>query len=312
MLNLNDVHLFVQIVEHGGFSAAGRALHLPKSTSSHRIRALETALGVRLLDRSSRQLALTAIGEAFYVEAVDMVRLAESAAAVVRARTSEPSGLVRYTTTVPEAQLAMQPALGDFLKRHPKICLLENTSAGEIDLFSGTFDVAIRTHREPLLCSHFIHRVLATTHWHVFASQAYLADANPIRDPKDLPSHPSLIKLGNQPSAAWTLGREGGVSEEHVLHSAPRIITDNIASLKAMALAGLGVTALPAYVCNEEVRSGALVRVLPEWTAGHSTVSALVPESRGPLPAVRAFLDHLAVALPQVLKAGRRDSASDM
>src|SRR5271165_2465036 len=98
MLNLNDFYLFVQIVERGGFAAAGRALNMPRSTLSDRMRALELSLGARLLNRTSRQLSLTDAGEAFYAQAVDMVRRAESAETAVRSRASEPSGLVRYTT----------------------------------------------------------------------------------------------------------------------------------------------------------------------------------------------------------------------
>ena len=302
MLNLNDFYLFVQIVDRGGFAAAGRALQMPRSTLSDRMRALESELGARLLNRTSRRVALTDAGVAFYTQAVDMVRRAESAEAEVRSRAAEPSGLVRYTTAVLEAQFALRPALSDFLRTYPKVSIFEHATDREVDLLAEGFDVAIRAHPAPLRDSRLIQRVLASADWHVFASPGYLANAPPIREPSDLLKHPSLFTRRAQTSPAWRIWREGEAPEEHVLQTAPRIVSDNIAGLKEMARAGLGVTALPAYVGREEVKRGELVRVLPEWIAGHSTLSALIPEGRGLLPAVRVFLDHLVVAVPKAIR----------
>ncbi len=302
MLNLNDFHLFVQIVERGGFAAAGRALNVPRSTLSDRIRALEAELGARLLNRTSRRLGLTDAGEAFYARAADMVRRAEAAEAAVRSRASEPSGLVRYTTAVIEAQFAMRPALSDFLRLYPKVSVFEHATDREVDLFAESFDVAVRAHQGPLRDWRLIQRVLTSIDWHIFASPAYISGAGPIHEPKDLLKHPSLFTRRAQVNPAWRVQGEREAVEEHVLQSTPRIVSDSMAGLKEMARAGLGVTALPAYMCREEVRRGLLVRVLPNWTAGQSTLSALIPESRGLLPAVRVFLDHLATSLPKAIK----------
>lgn len=301
MLNLNDFHLFVQIVERGGFAAAGRVLNMPRQTLSDRMRALEDALGARLLNRTSRQLGLTDAGEAFYAEAVAMVRQAEAAEAAVRMRASEPSGLVRVTTAVLEAQFAMRPALSDFLKLYPKVSIFEHATDREVDLFAESFDVAIRAHPGPLRDSRLVQRVLASADWHIFASPSYLASAPAIQAPNDLLAHPSLFTRRVQSTPAWRVWREGEAPEEHGLRSPPRIISDSLPGLKAMARDGLGVVTLPAYVCRAEVRDGSLVRVLPDWIAGHSTISALLPERRGLLPAVRVFLDHLAAVLPTAI-----------
>ena len=303
MLNLNDVHLFVQVVERGGFAAAGRALGLSKSTLSTRIRELEAELGARLLNRTSRQLALTDAGEVFYAEAIDMVRRAEAAEAAVRSRASEPSGLVRYTTAVSEAQYVMRPALCDFLKLHPKVNIFEHATDREVDLFAENFDVAIRAHPGPLRDSRLIQRVLASVDWHIFASPDYVAAAEPIHNPEDLLDHPSLFSRRAQPSPTWRMQRRGEIVQEYAARNPPRVVSDSMAGLKEMAKAGLGVTALPAFVCREEISKGQLTRILPEWSAGTSTLSALIPESRGALPAVRVFLDHLAATLPRVLQA---------
>ena len=303
MLNLNDFHLFVQIVERGGFAAAGRTLGMSKSTLSIRVRALETALGARLLNRTSRRLGLTGAGEAFYADAADMVRRAEAAEAAVRSRVSEPSGLIRYTTAVSEAQFAMRPALSDFLALYPKVSVFEHATDREVDLFAEGFDIAIRAHPGPLRDSRLIQRVLASAEWHVFASPRYLAGAEEINEPEDLLNHPSLFTRRAQVYHAWRLQRGNEAVQEHAFRNPPRIVSDSMAGLKEMALAGHGVLALPAYVCRQEVKRGELIRVLPQWTAGSSTISALIPENRGLLPAVRAFLDHMASALPGAVNA---------
>ena len=184
---------------------------------------------------------------------------------------------------------------------YPKVSLFEHATDREVDLFAESFDVAIRAHPGPLRDSRLIRRVLASVDWHIFACPTYLAGAPPIREPKDLLKHPTLFSRRAQSNPAWRVWREGEAPEEHVFQSTPRIVSDSMAGLKAMARAGLGVTALPAYGCREEVQCRMLVRVLPDWTAGHSTISALMPESRGQLPAVRVFVDHLAATLPKAL-----------
>jgi DNA-binding transcriptional LysR family regulator len=301
MRNLNDYQLFVQIVERGGFAAAGRALRLSKSTLSVRIRALEKALDARLLNRTTRQFGLTEAGEAFFAEAVDMVRRAEAAEAAVKLRTTEPSGIVRYTTAVAEAQFAMRPAVSEFLRLYPKVSLSEHATDQEIDLFAGGFDVAVRAHPGPLRDSRLIQKILGTTQWHLFASPTYLSTVKPILEPQALVDHPLLFTRRAQIDSGWRMRREGEAAE-HLFQLKPRIVSDSMAGLKEMAKSGHGVMALPAYMCREEVQKGDLVRVLSDWVAGQSTLSALIPDSRGLLPAVRVFIDHLATAIPRAIR----------
>lgn len=302
MLDLNDFYLFVQIVDRGGFAAAGRHLGVAKSTLSVRMRALETKLGARLINRTSRQLGLTDAGEVFYAEAADMLQRATAAEAAVKSRVSEPFGLVRYTTAVCEAQFAMRPALSDFLTLYPKVNVFEHATDREVDLFAENFDVAIRAHPAPLQDSRLIQRVLTTLDWHVFANPGYLSSAQPIERPEDLLEHPALLTRRAQFNPAWRMRHGNEPAAEFPFLTPPRVVSDSIVGLRDMARDGLGLTALPAYVCREEIARGDLVRVLPDWTAGHSTLSALIPENRGVVPAVRVFLDHLAATLPRTLR----------
>jgi len=301
MVNLNDFRLFVQIVEHGGFAAAGRILNMSKSTLSHRMLALEKALDARLINRTTRRFGLTDVGETFFAEARAMVRNADAAEASVRSRAIEPSGLVRYTVAVSEAQFVLRPALSDFLGRYPKVNLFEHATDREVDIFAEGFDLAIRAHPGPLKDSRLIQRVLGVADWHIFASPKCLANSGPISSPADLSDCPALFTRRAQANGAWHLKPEDG-GDEHRIAVPPRIVSDSMVGLKEMAKIGFGLVALPAYVSRDEVARGELVRVLPGWVAGQSTLSALIPERRGLLPAVRVFLDHLADVVPDAIR----------
>src|ERR1700744_488961 len=121
MLDLNDLYLFVHVVDRGGFTAAGRTLRIPKSTLSHRVQELENNLGVRLLNRTSRRFGLTDAGKDFYGHAVAMLREAEAAETIIRHRLTEPTGTVRCTAGVATMQFAMSDIIADFLVKFPKV-----------------------------------------------------------------------------------------------------------------------------------------------------------------------------------------------
>ena len=121
MLDLNDFFYFVQVVDRGGFTAAGRTLRVPKSTLSHRIQQLEAELGARLLNRTSRRLGMTDAGGEFYRHAVVMLREAGSAETAIRRRLNEPIGTVRCTAAMATMQFAMRDIVAEFLGRYPKV-----------------------------------------------------------------------------------------------------------------------------------------------------------------------------------------------
>ena len=169
MLDLNDFFYFVQVVERGGFTAAGRALQVPKSTLSHRIQELESNLGVRLLHRTSRHIGMTEAGNDFYRHAVAMLREAEMAETLMRQRLSEPSGTVRCTAGVATMQFALSDIIADFLLQYPKVNITAHASDRTIDLVSENFDIAVRAHTDPLPDSNMVQRILAPAPWFLFA-----------------------------------------------------------------------------------------------------------------------------------------------
>lgn len=301
MLDLNDFYYFVQVVDRGGFTAAGRTLRIPKSTLSHRIQQLEAELGVRLLKRTSRRFGMTDAGSEFYRHAVSMLQQAEQAETVIRHRLTEPIGTVRFTAGVATAQFAMRDMIASFLVRFPKVNVVGHATDETVDIVAENFDVAIRAHSAPLPDSTLVQRTLAPAPWFLFAGAAYLDANGELKKPQDLASHPSLFMMRTGIAPRWQLRHLSKGKEEVIMPLTPRLLSDDMVGLKQAAIAGLGIVALPGYICRDEVRSGSLRRVLPNWLAGDSTLTALIPYRQGLLPSVRAFVDHLAAEFPKVV-----------
>lgn len=301
MLDLNDFFYFVQVVDRGGFTAAGRTLHVPKSTLSHRMQQLESDLGVRLLNRTSRKFGMTDAGEDFYRHAVAMLREAELAETAIRHRLTEPSGTVRCTAAVATMQFAVSPIIATFLAQHSKVNIVAHAADRTVDIVGENFDIAVRAHSDPLPDSNLVQRTLAPAPWFFFAGSDYIAAHGAPKTPKDLQEHPSLYMNRGSAAPAWRLRHATRTKEELVLQLAPRLISDDMIGLQRAAIHGLGITALPSYVCRDAVRAGSLQRVLPDWVAGDSMITALIPYRQGLLPSVRAFLDHLAAEFPKAV-----------
>jgi DNA-binding transcriptional LysR family regulator len=301
VLDLNDFLYFVQVVDRGGFTAAGRTLRIPKSTLSHRIQQLETNLGVRLLNRTSRRFGITDAGGEFYRHAVLMLREAELAETAIRHRLSEPAGTVRCTAAIATMQFAMRDIVAEFLDRYPKVNVVAHATDQYVDIVGENYDVAIRAHSDPLPNSTLVQRALTPAPWFLFAGAAYLDAEGPLDTPRELAKHPSLFMMRTGVKPIWRLRSSTRRGEEVALSLTPRLLIDDMLSLKQAAIAGLGVVALPGYVCRDDVKSGALRRVLPDWIAGDSTLTALIPYRQGLLPSVRAFIEHLAAEFPKAV-----------
>ena len=301
MLDLKDVYYFVQVVDRGGFTSAGQALRLPKSTLSHRVQELEASLGVRLLNRTSRQFGMTDIGKEFYQYAIAMLRSSDIAEEAIRQRLAEPSGVIRITTAIEIAQFALRDLLPVFLNRYPKVQIVEIATDRLVDIVGEGFDLAIRGHTVPLQNSTLVQRAIANVPWFLFASPAYLARMKVPQHPEDLLHHASISIVRNGP-VQWQL--KGPAGKEFVVAMAPRFQSNNLVSLKEAACAGLGIAALPGYICRGEIAAGSLRQILPGWIAADARLSALIPYRTGLLPAVRSLVDFLAVEIPKVTHFG--------
>ncbi|WP_394826311.1 LysR substrate-binding domain-containing protein [Pendulispora albinea] len=295
-LDLNALHYFVQIVDRRSYTAAARALGLPKSTLSRRIGELEATLGARLIQRTSRKFVVTEVGLDVYRHAQAMLEEARAVEHAVKQRLAEPAGVVRLSCAQGVAQFALSRLLPRFMERFPKIDVVLHTTNRRVDLVEEGFDLAVRAHALPLPDSSLVQRPLAHVTWALFAAPAYVERAGTPAAPADLRTH-AVIVQGRDP--LWRL--------QHAHHPtvtlplAPRLQSDSMGVVKDLVLAGSGIAALPAYTCRLELAGGAVQRVLHEWTAGQATLTLLSPSRRGQLPSVRAFADFLMAEFPAVV-----------
>jgi DNA-binding transcriptional LysR family regulator len=299
MLDLNDFYYFVQVVDRGGITAASKSLSMPKSTVSHRIQQLEAGLGVRLINRTSRQFSITDVGQEFYKRAVLMLSQAQEAESIVKQRLMEPSGTIRLTTAVATAQFATGKVIPQFLNRYPKVSIYQHISDASIDIIAENFDIAIRAHSSPLPDSNLIQRTLGGAPWRLFAGARYVEKFGTPARLEDLSAHRSLFVMRSGVATVWRLRSPEGT--EHMIRLEPRLVSDDMVGLKSAAVEGLGIVALPAYICREEVASGELEPVLPGWSAGESTLTGLMSVRQGMLPSVRVFMDYLIQEIPKVI-----------
>lgn len=288
VLNLNDARLFVKVVEWGGFSAAARALRVPKSTLSKRVAELEHALGATLLRRTSRRFVVTAVGREFLRHAAEMVALADAAEEVVRGRLAEPTGPVRVTCSVPTAQAWLAPLLPRLAARFPKVRVSLHATDRFVDVVRDGFDIAVRDHFLPLPDSTLVQRRVAVDELLLVAAPRYLSRRKAPKRPAELAAHDVLL---TEPRGTWTL-RLGDAPAVAIALEA-RFAADESTVLLAAAREGLGIASLPASACGAAIAERALKRVLPEWAQGHVTTTLLLPDRRAQLPAVRAVADAI-------------------
>lgn len=301
-MNLNNAFYFVQVVEKGGFSAASRALSVPKSKLSRRVRQLEDDLGVRLLQRTSRVVTTTDIGEDYYHHAQRALTRFEAAETAVRRKTNRIEGVVTVSCSVGMAQFALDRIVPRFLQDNPRVTVMQRASNRMEDLVKDGIDVAIRGHMDTLPDSSLIQVKLATLEWHLFCSPGYLKSLPSSDEPSRLADHPALV-LGRPGEAhQWLLTDVRGQNAS--VPCQVRLASDDMTTLKRAAASSLGIAALPSYVCQSEIEAGTLVRILPGWTAGRPQISLLMPSRQGLLPAFEAFIDCLKRELPLVF-AGR-------
>jgi DNA-binding transcriptional LysR family regulator len=294
MQDLNDLFYFAKVVEGGGFAAAGRQLGIPKSRLSRRIAELEERLGARLLQRTTRKLSVTEIGERYYRHCQAMLLEAEQADEVVARLTSEPRGRVRVSCPIAVAGFA--DAVVDFLATYPLVTLETIVTNRRVDLVNEGIDVALRVRTADDEDPSLIVRRLQPTVAYLVASPALLRD-HTINGPEDLPKLPVLGAADPDRKVRYRLVSDDGETRELVLE--PRLAVDDFVIRKAAALSGLGLTMLPRGYCEEGLASGQLIRVLPDWTlpGGHLQVAYL--HRRGMLPAVRAWIDHMVKVFGQ-------------
>lgn len=290
-----DMALFARVVEQRGFSAAARQLGIAKSAVSKRIDRLERALGVRLLQRTTRSLSMTEAGRAVYERAVQSIALAEEARSCVANLAEAPRGLLRVTASVAFGKRCIAPLLPAFLAAYPEVRLQFTLLDRLVDLAEEGFDLAIRLNRSPPELA--VAKALMPIDYVVCAAPDYLA-GRPISQPADLASCNCLYYGYRDGGAEWEF-RQGEARQR--VKVAGNIVVNSSEVVRDLLLAGLGVGLVARYAVADDLRRGTLLPVLGDWRPvgpfGETAFAVWLPQAHLP-PKIRAFVDFMAARLP--------------
>ncbi|WP_421955400.1 LysR substrate-binding domain-containing protein [Polaromonas sp.] len=291
MQDLNDMLYFAEVVERGGFAAAGRALGLPKSRLSRRVAELETRLGVRLLQRTTRKLSLTQVGEIYLRHCNAMRDEALAAAEAVAQMQVEPRGTLRITCPVTLAQSTMGYLVPRYLAQYPHVKLNMLVTNRVVDLVEEGIDIALRVRPTLDDSGSLVVKQLGLTCGQLLASPALLARQGRPEKPEDLAMLDTVAMSAVDGRSSWTLLGPGG--QEYVHQHQPRYVADDLQTLKLAVLAGTGMSFLPDSISNAEQQARLLVPVLAGWAPQPGMAHAVFPTRRGQVSAVRSFLDFM-------------------
>jgi DNA-binding transcriptional LysR family regulator len=289
--DLNDLLYFAEVVDHGGFAAAGRAMGVPKSKLSRRVAELEARLGVRLLQRTTRKLSLTQAGEQYHRHCVAMREQAEAADEAVARVQTEPRGTVRVTCPVTLAQGTIGVVVPRFLAQHPRVRIEMLVTNRVVDLVQEGVDVALRVRSSLEDSGSLVIKNLGVTQALLVASPQLLQRFGAPKSTDDLSHLPTVAMSAVDGRAGFRI--VGPDDQEFTLEHRPVYTADDLHTLKLAVLQGTGMSVLPDYFCSDEMRRQELVPVLPGWAPRTAMVLAVFPSRRGMLPAVRRFLDFL-------------------
>jgi DNA-binding transcriptional LysR family regulator len=288
MDQLTSLKVFLAVTGEGSFAAAADRLELSRAVVSKHVKFLEKQVNARLLERTTRRVALTDCGRAFHERAQRAVAELDEAMAEAAQAAAVPRGKVRMTCGLSFGLHHLSHAVSAFLARYPEVQVELDLSDRFVDLGEEGCDLAIRVGALPE--STLVARRLATTQMLVCASPGYLARHGTPRRPRELRKHSCLLYAYRPQPKAWTFRRRGVVESVPV---AGPVRANNGDFLRELALDGHGLVLSPSFIVGDLVASGGLVRVLADWDAGELGIHAVYPQRKFVPARVRALLDFL-------------------
>ena len=287
MLDLNDVAIFVQVVRCGSFAEAARRLGVPPNTLSRRVQQLETRLGTRLLQRSTRKLTLTGAGQAFHERCAHAVDGLVEAGPVLLTGSQEPSGVVRVAAMADFFDFFPMEWVAEYLAAHPRVRIDFVLDDAKADLIADQIDVAFRG--GPLSDSGYVGRQLLPVRSDgMVASPGYIAARGMPATLQELASHDCVTPPHPSGRSTWRLSGPDGVAVE--VQVAGRFSGNTAQALRKATLAGLGIALMPPNMAEPDVRAGLLVPVMPHYQRRGRGLNVLYPSRRQLPRAVSAFI----------------------
>ena len=280
-----DMRLFCQVMESGSFTAAAEQLGLSKQFVSRRLIQLEDRLGVRLLNRSTRRLDVTPLGQSYYESALRLLAEVEQVEQGIAGQNSEPRGTIRLSAPLSFAMAHLGCLLPLFLRQHPQVCVEVDLSDRLVDLIGEGYDLVLRI--GTLEDSTLIARRIAAIERVYCASPDYLALRGTPLKPEDLTTH-DCLPYGHGRQVQWRFK-----GKLQALSVSGRMRVNNGDLLRDTAIAGLGVTYLPTFIVSEALKDGRLVKVLEDFAPEALTLSAVYPQHRQSSRPVQALVEFL-------------------
>ncbi|MEZ4816214.1 MAG: LysR family transcriptional regulator [Bdellovibrionota bacterium] len=284
-MDLNEIAVFIKVVQAGSFRQAAKLLEMPNSTVSSKISSLEKRLGITLLQRTTRKLNLTQAGQSFYEESLAGLVQIKNAEARANFNQQEVLGTLKVTAPVEFGNYFLPLLSTQYLKAYPKMNLEYQLSDTAIDLISNSVDLAIRIGN--LKDSSLIVKKIGSVHFGVFASPTYLKTHGIPKEPKDLSKH-SCIHFTQLENNKWHLNSTKSTS---IINVQPKIRSNELNMIKALTAAGEGIALLPAFTCCEEIKRRKLIRPLPEWKSSIKPVHFVYPAQKYVPPKVKSFME---------------------
>ncbi|WP_064682582.1 LysR family transcriptional regulator [Rhizobium bangladeshense] len=294
--NLNDILIFMAVVDAGSFIAGGQAMGLSRSAAGKAVIRLEDRLGTRLLNRTTRRLSLTDEGRVFYHHGLEVLASVDEAEASVAGQSATPRGVLRLTAPDAFGRLVVLPIVEKYLLAWPDIQVEVNFTDRKADILEEGFDLAIRIGTMPSESDTWlISRVIAADRARLCASPSYLADRGEPRGIDDLAAHDCLIFSSRDQRQGWRFRGEGGAWVKAQGRSRLRLDSDE--AIRDAAVAGLGIALLPGFLVAGDLAAGRLRHVLPELETDDAKIVTLYPDKRLLEPRVRRFIDLMTKEL---------------
>lgn len=285
-VELESMGLFATVVEQGSFTGAAEVLGMPKSSVSQKISRLESRLGVRLLQRTTRRLSLTPQGELYVEHCRALLALARSANLAMARLRDAPAGRVRITAPEATGALLLGKILAEFRALYPEVVLELTLCDEQLDLVGEGYDLALRA--APLKDSSLICRRIGQVPRHLVAAPDYLARHGEPQQLSELGRHACLV---HSALPVWPL-QEGGWRPQGAC------LSNSLLALRELALNGGGIALLPEHVCRGDLAAGLLQQVLPEHPVPPNPFYLIYPSREHLAPALRSLMDFVADRLP--------------
>jgi len=297
-IDINDMMVFLAVVEANSFTVAAERLGMPKANVSRKVSRLEKALGVTLLERSTRSQHLTESGKIYLIHCKRIHGEIDLAEAAVSEIVHSLKGTIKIGTTVTLGLQIIKPVIASFLDKYPDINVQLSLENQRVDLIDEGFDMLIRV--GDLDDSRLIAKRLGTAQRKLYASPSYLQGQTKLGKVDELcDCHVLLMsRLGDNNKVDLVSGKK-----KRTLRINPRLIVDDFSIVKQAAVENQGVAILPSYMCDEEISNGELVNVLPEWGMEEIDIYALYPQHRAKIPKVKVFLDTMVEVFKERLDA---------